>query len=147
MSRQFQKQAKSWLNALENLTTNQKQVNQSRGIANTLKSTNQHTCQSSKTTTGRNNYATAVLARQPPKQFVRNYMETPKFHECISRPRGTHLKSGAVREKPDKIVSFGRLRAFFLVTAFIYCGGQASSLGARMLHEYEIFEIPDDEFD
>jgi len=74
-------------------------------------------------------------------------MEPPpsKFHESISRPRGTHYKSGAVMEQPEKIASFGRLRALFLVGVFVFCGGQASSLGAHMLHEYEIFELPDDD--
>lgn len=68
-----------------------------------------------------------------------------QFHHALSKPRGTHLKSGAVKCKPEKIVTFGRLRAALLVGIFIYCGGQASSMGARMLHEYEIFELPEDD--
>lgn len=98
--------------------------------------------------TGRINYGT-VITRGLPKfqQFRRTFLNEIQqpFHEAISRPRGTHLKSGAVRERPDKIVSFGRSGAFLLVWGFVYVGGLASSVGARLLHDYEIFELPDDD--
>lgn len=60
------------------------------------------------------------------------------------RPPGTHLENGAIKDKPE-INRLGRLQAFVLVAAFIYIGGLLSSLGARALHEYEIFTLPDDD--
>ena len=57
---------------------------------------------------------------------------------------GIYLKSGAVKNKPE-INRIGRLTAAVLIGTFVYFGGQLSSLGAQMLHEYEIFEIPDDD--
>ena len=150
MSR-VQRLKQSCLSVLENITATTKGTHRflqqpKRNITNALNRNT--TCTHQQTSaTGKINYGTvtATLGSQPSKQFTRAFNEIPKFHEAISRPKGTHLKSGAVRECPDKIVTFGRLRAFFLVSVFLYCGGLASSVGARLLHEYEIFEIPDDD--
>ena len=146
-----QRLTESCLNVLENLTTTAKKTHwhlqQPRRNITSAMNKNTACSQLQNSATGKLNYGAvmATLGRQPSKQFTRFYNEVPKFHEVIIRPKGTHLKSGAVRECPDKIISFGRFRAFLLVLAFIYCGGQASSLGARLLHDYEIFELPDDD--
>jgi len=62
------------------------------------------------------------------------------------RPPGTHHESGAIKKKPTA-TKRGRWKAFGLVLALIYMGGQISSLGARMLHEFEIFALPDEDDD
>lgn len=135
----------SCLSIMENLTAAAKGTQRllQQPKRNITSAMNRNTTCAHSSATGKINYGTVTttLGRQP----TRAYNEIPRFHEAISRPKGTHLKSGAVRECPDKIVSFGRLRAFFLVSLFIYCGGQASSIGARLLHDYEIFELPDDD--
>lgn len=69
------------------------------------------------------------------------------IHTALIKPTGTHHKSGAIKNKPQPVKPFRRIGAMILVCIFMYCGGQLSSLGARLLHEYDIFELPnDDEF-
>lgn len=63
-----------------------------------------------------------------------------------AKPPGTHHESGAIKREPSR-TGMGRWKAVGLVLALIYMGGQLSSLGAHMLHEYEIFELPDENDD
>lgn len=68
------------------------------------------------------------------------------FSRRTRKPRGTHLKSGAIRNKPV-VNKHGRFNALLLVLLFIFLGGQLSSIGARVLHDNEIFSLPEDEYD
>ena len=56
---------------------------------------------------------------------------------------GIHLKSGAVMPKPPKR-KLGLLKVCTLVVPFVLFGGYLSSLGAELLHEYDIFSPDDD---
>lgn len=88
--------------------------------------------------------ASGAFVRLPDSYFYMKVSENSRNLDC--KPPGTHLKSGAIKNKPVG-AKLGRLRALALVVALIYCGGQLSSLAARMLHEFEIFALPDDDDD
>ena len=82
------------------------------------------------------------------KTRVKEYSRTP-FNEFykLYKPRGTHLESGAVKDRPRTSCTTSRLKAIFLVLLFMYCGGTLSSNAARLLHELQIFTIPEDNED
>lgn len=88
--------------------------------------------------------ASGAVVRLPDSYFYMKVNEQSRNLDC--KPPGTHLKSGAIKNKPVG-AKLGRLRAFALVVTLIYMGGQLSSLAARMLHEFEIFSLPDDDDD
>ena len=83
-----------------------------------------------------------------PNTFL--YRSEEQINECDlefrTKPQGTHLQSGAIKHKPATN-RHGFFRAIFLIFIFVCLGGRISSLGAHLLHEYEIFALPeDDEF-
>ena len=108
-------------------------------------------------------YHTSTLLsrdKEQPKHAVNKYLEIhsikgellkePFVSLCsigdIAKSYRTHFQSGAVENKPETR-KYGFFQALLIVSIFISVGAVLSNRGAKILHEYEIFSVTEEDDD
>ena len=71
-------------------------------------------------------------------------IDDPQFQYL--KPAGTHLKYGAIKDEPQRAPnSLSFIKVSLVIFAFVYVGGQLSSMGAHLLNKFDIFNLPEED--